>query len=87
MARRFFDPDYYRIILFDQRGTGKSTPFLSLKDNSISFLIQDIETIRQYFNISSWHIFGGSFGSTIALAYAIEYTQRVKSLILRGIFL
>lgn len=86
-SRRFFDPAYYRIILFDQRGSGKSTPFLSLKNNTILYSVRDIEKIREYLDIDSWFVFGGSYGSTLALAYAIDYPQRVKHLILRGIFL
>ena len=84
---RFFDPDFYRIILFDQRGCGKSLPFAELKDNTIDHLVEDIEKIRAHLNIKTWHVFGGSFGSTLALAYAIKYPQPVKTLILRGIFL
>lgn len=86
-SRRFFDPAYYRIILFDQRGCGKSTPFLSLENNTILTSVRDIEKIREYLNIDSWFVFGGSYGSTLALAYAVDYPQRVKHLILRGIFL
>lgn len=86
-ARRFFDPQYYRIILFDQRGTGNSEPFISLEENNIFYLIKDMEKIREKLKIDKWHIFGGSFGSTLALVYAINFPERVKSLVLRGIFL
>ncbi|MDY5306571.1 prolyl aminopeptidase [Fusobacterium gastrosuis] len=86
-ARRFFDPDFYRIILFDQRGTGNSEPFISLEENNIFFLIEDMEKIRKHLNIDKWHIFGGSFGSTLALVYSINFPERVKSMVLRGIFL
>lgn len=86
-SRYFFDPDHYRIILFDQRGCGKSTPFAELAENNIFYLVEDMETIRKHLNISKWHIFGGSFGSTLALTYAISHPKAVKSLILRGIFL
>ncbi len=84
---RFFDPDFYRVILFDQRGCGKSTPFAELKDNNMDSLVEDIEKIRSHLHIERWHVFGGSFGSTLALAYAIKHPEPVKSLILRGIFL
>jgi proline iminopeptidase len=85
--RRFFDPDHYRIILFDQRGSGKSTPAAELKDNTTWDLVKDIETIRQHLNITDWLVFGGSWGSTLALAYAQTHPEKVKGLILRGIFL
>lgn len=87
LSRRFFNPDRYHIILFDQRGTGQSKPFLSLKNNTVDASVHDIEVIRDYFNISSWIIFGGSYGSTLALAYAIQYKKYVQHLVLRGIFL
>ncbi|MAE52137.1 MAG: prolyl aminopeptidase [Micavibrio sp.] len=85
--RRFFDPDHYRIIIFDQRGSGRSTPLGCLENNTTSHLVNDIETLRQHFSIDRWHLFGGSWGSTLALNYAIAYPDRVISLILRGIFL
>lgn len=85
--RRFFDPSYYRIILFDQRGSGKSTPLGELQNNTTGHLIHDIEHLRQMFDIDSWVVFGGSWGSTLALAYAIHHPARVEALILRGIFL
>ena len=85
--RRFFDPSYYRIILFDQRGCGKSKPLGEIRNNTTSDLINDIELIRQYLKIENWFLFGGSWGSTLALAYAIKFSKVVKGLILRGIFL
>ena len=85
--RRFFDPKYYKIILFDQRGCGKSTPLGETKNNTTDDLINDIETIRKHLDIKEWFLFGGSWGSSLALAYAIKYPKFVKGLILRGIFL
>lgn len=85
--RRFFDPARYRIVLFDQRGAGQSTPFADLTDNTTWHLVADIETIRQQLGIERWVVFGGSWGSTLALAYAQTHPQRVLGLVLRGIFL
>lgn len=85
--RRFFDPETYRIILFDQRGSGQSTPIAELRENTTWDLVSDIERIRELFNIDKWIVFGGSWGSTLALTYAITHPERVKALILRGIFL
>jgi proline iminopeptidase len=85
--RRFFDPDHYRIVLFDQRGSGKSTPAAELRENTTWDLAQDIEKIRQHLDIQDWIVFGGSWGSTLALAYAETHPEKVKALILRGIFL
>lgn len=85
-ARQFFDPKVYRIIIFHQRGCGKSTPHAEIKQNTTSLLISDIEKIREILQIEKWHLFGGSWGSTLSLAYAEEYPQRCSSLILRGIF-
>ncbi|WP_373998339.1 prolyl aminopeptidase [Bdellovibrio bacteriovorus] len=85
--RRFFDPKAYRIILFDQRGSGKSTPCAELRENNTWELIKDIETIRTMLKIDKWVVFGGSWGSTLALTYAISHPERVKALVLRGIFL
>lgn len=85
--RRFFDPDHYRIIIFDQRGSGRSHPLGSLEDNNTDALVSDIEALRQLLNIDKWHIFGGSWGSTLALCYASQYPHTCSSLILRGIFL
>jgi proline iminopeptidase len=85
---RFFDPAHYRIVLFDQRGCGKSTPFGSLDNNTTTHLIEDINQLRSHLGFSEpVHIFGGSWGSTLALAYAIKHPENVKSLTLRGIFL
>ncbi len=84
--RQFFDPAHYRIILFDQRGAGRSTPHASLVDNTTWYLVEDIETIRKAVGVESWLVFGGSWGSTLALAYAQKHTERVSGLILRGIF-
>lgn len=86
-SARFFDPAYYRVILFDQRGCGKSRPFAELKDNNLYELVQDIEKIRKHLKIERWHVFGGSFGTTLALTYAINYPEPCMSLVLRGIFL
>lgn len=85
--RQFFDPAHYRIIILDQRGCGKSTPHAELRQNSSDLLISDIEKIRLLLGIRHWHVFGGSWGSTLALAYAIAHPDRVLSLTLRGIFL
>ena len=85
--RRFFDPDHYRIILFDQRGCGRSTPLACLENNTTAHLIQDIEKLREHLSIDKWHVFGGSWGSTLALSYAAEHAGKCISMILRGIFL
>jgi proline iminopeptidase len=85
--RRYFDPDVYRLILFDQRGAGKSTPHASLEDNTTWHLVEDIERLREHFGIERWLVFGGSWGSTLALAYAQTHPKRVNALVLRGIFL
>jgi proline iminopeptidase len=85
--RRFFDPDHYRIVLFDQRGAGKSTPHASLEDNTTWHLVADMEALRNHLDIAKWQVFGGSWGSTLALAYAEKHPERVTELILRGIFL
>ena len=85
--RRFFDPEHYRIIIFDQRGAGRSTPLGCITNNTALLLTQDIETLRQHLNIKAWHIFGGSWGSTLAIHYALQHKERCISLILRGIFL
>ncbi|RUM94435.1 MAG: prolyl aminopeptidase [Thiothrix sp.] len=85
--RRFFDPQRYRIILFDQRGAGQSTPHASLESNTTTDLVADIETIRKHLGVDRWVVFGGSWGSTLGLAYAETHPQRVLGLILRGIFL
>lgn len=85
--RRFFDPRHYRIVIFDQRGAGRSTPLGELRDNTTPHLIADMETLRRHLNIERWVVFGGSWGSTLALAYAEAHPDRCASLILRGIFL
>jgi len=85
--RRFFDPSHYRIILFDQRGCGKSKPLGETKKNTTDNLVNDIELIRKELNIKAWILFGGSWGSTLALAYAIKHPELVQGLILRGVFL
>ena len=85
--RRYFDPSVYRIVLFDQRGCGRSTPFASLEHNTTWDLVSDIEELRRELGISKWQVFGGSWGSTLALAYAQTHPDRVSELVLRGIFL
>jgi len=85
--RRFFDPAKWRMVLFDQRGCGKSRPNASLEDNTTWSLIRDIERLRERLGVETWCVFGGSWGSTLALAYAITHPERVESLVLRGIFL
>jgi len=85
--RRFFDPRAYRIVLFDQRGCGKSTPYASLEHNTTWDLVSDIEKVREHLKIERWLVFGGSWGSTLALAYAQQHPERVTELVLRGIFL
>ncbi len=85
--RRFFDPLAYRIILFDQRGCGKSRPHAELTDNTTWHLVADMEALRAQLGIERWQIFGGSWGSTLALAYAQTHPQRVTELVLRGIFM
>ncbi len=85
--RRFFDPARYRIVLFDQRGCGNSRPHASLEDNTTWHLVADIEALREHLGISRWQVFGGSWGSSLALAYAELHPDRVSELVLRGIFL
>ena len=85
--RRYFNPDKWRIIMFDQRGCGKSTPFAELKENTTWDLVDDIEKIRNHLSIDNWVVFGGSWGSTLSLAYSQTYPNSCKGLILRGIFL
>lgn len=85
--RRFFDPNLYRIILFDQRGSGRSTPHAELEGNTTQDLVADMEVIREKFNINRWVLFGGSWGSTLSLVYAETHPDRVMGLIVRGIFL
>lgn len=85
--RRFFDPDRYRVILFDQRGAGRSVPHADLHDNTTWHLVDDIEHLRRHFGIEKWLVFGGSWGSTLALTYAEAHPERVSAMVLRGIFL
>jgi len=87
MSRRFFDPNLYRIVTFDQRGCGRSTPYASLENNTTWDLVADMERIREHLGIEQWVLFGGSWGSTLALAYAQAHPERVRALILRGVFL
>ena len=85
--RRYFDPTKFNIVQFDQRGCGRSTPHSELDENTTIHLINDIEQLRQFLRIKSWHVFGGSWGSTLSLIYAIQYPEKVLGLILRGVFL
>jgi proline iminopeptidase len=86
-SRRFFDPKHYRIVLFDQRGAGRSKPRAELKNNTTWDLVADIERVREHLKIDRWQVFGGSWGSTLALAYAQTHPDRVSEIVLRGIFL
>ena len=85
--RRFWDPTVYRIVLFDQRGCGRSSPHAELRNNTTWDLIEDMERIREHLDIERWQLFGGSWGSTLSLVYAEQYPHRVTEMILRGIFL
>jgi proline iminopeptidase len=85
--RRFFDPNFYRIILLDQRGAGRSNPLGSLEENTLVHLINDLEMLRVHLRVERWHLYGGSWGSTLGLAYAQTYPDRCRSLVLYGIFL
>lgn len=85
--RRFFDPDFFRIVIFDQRGAGRSHPLGCLQNNTAQHLVEDIERLRKHLSIEKWHLFGGSWGSTLAIDYASQFRDRCLSLILRGIFL
>lgn len=87
LSRRFFDPSIYRIVTFDQRGSGRSTPHASLENNTTAHLISDMERLREHLGIDKWVLFGGSWGSTLALAYAQAHPDRVSGIILRGVFL
>lgn len=84
---RYFDPAVYRIVLVDQRGCGKSVPFAELEENSTYDSVRDFEKLRKRLGIEKWQVFGGSWGSTLSLAYAMEHPERVTELVLRGIFL
>ncbi len=86
-SRRFYDPQLYHIITFDQRGCGRSTPHGELEQNSTQELVEDMERIRQHLGVDRWVLFGGSWGSTLSLLYAQKYPDRVLGLVLRGIFL
>lgn len=85
--RRFFDPDAYRIIVYDQRGAGRSTPLGELRGNTTPDLVADLETLRRHLAVDRWMVFGGSWGSTLAIAYAEAHPERCLGLVLRGIFL
>ena len=85
--RRFFDPGFWRVIIFDQRGAGRSRPLGSLAQNTTPDLVDDIEILRRHLSIESWLLFGGSWGSTLALAYAQAHPERVRGAVLRGVFL
>jgi proline iminopeptidase len=85
--RRFFDPEAYRILMFDQRGAGRSTPYAETIDNTTDLLIQDLEILRRHFGVERWLVFGGSWGATLAVAYAVRHTNRCMGLVLRGVFL
>ena len=85
--RRFFDPDFWRVVIFDQRGAGRSRPLGELENNTTPHLVEDIERLRRHLGIDKWLLFGGSWGSTLALAYAQEYPRNVAGLVLRGVFL
>ena len=87
LYRRYFNPKIFNIIQFDQRGCGRSTPRSELAENTTHHLIEDIEKLRKFLKIESWNVFGGSWGSTLSLIYAIQYPEKVLSLTLRGIFL
>ncbi len=86
LMRRYHDPGAYRIVLFDQRGCGRSTPHAALDENTTWDLVDDIERLRMHLGIERWQVFGGSWGSTLALAYAETHPERVSELVLRGIF-
>jgi proline iminopeptidase len=85
--RRFFDPEHYKIVIFDQRGSGRSKPFADVTDNTTQHLIADMETLRLHLDVETWLVFGGSWGSSLALAYGIAHPERVTGFVLRGLFL
>ncbi|MGY9002327.1 MAG: alpha/beta fold hydrolase, partial [Rhodospirillales bacterium] len=87
MHRRFFDPAHYRIVIFDQRGAGRSKPYADVQDNTTAHLVEDIEQLRTHLSIDKWIIFGGSWGVTLALSYGTAYPARCLGFILRGVFL
>lgn len=84
--RRFYDPDYFRIILCDQRGAGRSTPHASIENNTTDHLLADLEALRVHRGVEQWHLFGGSWGSTLALAYGQAFPERCLGMVLRGVF-
>jgi len=86
VMRRFFNPEKYKVVLFDQRGAGRSKPYAEIKDNNTWELVEDIERLRKHLNIDKIMIQGGSWGSTLALTYAIKYPEHVTDMVLRGIF-
>ena len=85
--RRFFDPAHYRIVLFDQRGAGRSTPYAEIAGNTTAHLVEDLETLRRFLGIERWLVFGGSWGSTLALAYGQAHPGQCLGFVLRGLFL
>src|SRR5437764_10894807 len=85
--RQFFDPAFYRIIVYDQRGAGRSTPLGCLEDNTTPKLVEDLERLRKHLGVERWLVFGGSWGSTLGLAYTEHHAERCLGLVLRGIFL
>ena len=85
--RQYFDPAAFNIVQFDQRGCGQSTPYAELEENNTHASVADLEALRQHMGIETWHVFGGSWGSTLALIYAQHHPSRVRSLVLRGIFM
>jgi len=85
--RRFFDPKFYRVILLDQRGSGKSTPFSELKENNTKNLVNDLEKLRKHLEIKKWLVTGGSWGSMLAIAYSVKYPKSIKGIIIRGVCL
>ena len=85
-ARRYFDPTVWRAVLFDQRGAGRSTPAAELRENTTWHLVEDIERLRKHLEIDKWVLYGGSWGSTLSLSYAQTHPERVKAMVLRGIF-
>ena len=85
--RRFFDPDFYHIVIFDQRGAGRSRPYAELAGNTTQHLVEDIEALRRHLGIARWQVFGGSWGAMLALAYGIKYPDHCTGFVLRGVFL
>ena len=85
--RRFFDPRHYRIIIFNQRGAGRSKPYAELADNTTLHLLDDMESLRRHLGVKRWLIFGGSWGASLALAYGVEQARRCLGFVLRGVFL